>query len=361
MESAKANTSNHKNQKKSVTEKPSPVLNGAGILIKTLEDLNVDTVFGYPGGAVLPLYDELFDNNDINHVLIRHEQAGSHAADGYARATGKPGVVMATSGPGGTNTVTGIATAAMDSIPIVVFTGQVPREMIGNDAFQEADIVGITRPITKNNYLVKDVDELEKTVREAFHVATSGRPGPVLVDLPKDMLQAKGRFSGLHKVSIPSYKPTKKGHFTQIQKAAELLSEAKKPLIYAGGGVILGEAWKELTALAENHNIPVTTTLMGLGGFPESKPQSLGMLGMHGTYYANMATTECDVLLAVGARFDDRVTGNLEGFSPHSKKIHIDIDPANIGKNVAVDVPIVGDVKHVLPEIDKHTEQARDR
>ncbi|MEL7833856.1 biosynthetic-type acetolactate synthase large subunit [Fodinibius sp. Rm-B-1B1-1] len=356
MESAKAHTSN-KNKEKSVQEKESPVLNGAGILIKTLENLDVDTIFGYPGGAVLPLYDELFDNNDINHVLIRHEQAGSHAADGYARATGKPGVVMATSGPGGTNTVTGIATAAMDSIPLVVFTGQVPKEMIGNDAFQEADIVGITRPITKNNYLVKDVDELEQTVREAFHVATSGRPGPVLVDLPKDMLQAKGRFSGLHKVSIPSYNPTKKGHFTQIQKAAELLSEAEKPLIYAGGGVILGEAWEELTALAENHNIPVTTTLMGLGGFPESKPQSLGMLGMHGTYYANMATTECDVLVAVGARFDDRVTGDLEGFSPHSKKIHIDIDPTNIGKNVEVDVPIVGDVKHVLPEIDKHTEQ----
>ena len=328
-------------------------LNGAGILINTLKDLDVDTIFGYPGGAVLPLYDELYDKHDINHVLIKHEQAGTHAADGYARTSGKPGVVMVTSGPGGTNTVTGIATAAMDSIPLVVFTGQVPTDMIGNDAFQEADIVGITRPITKNNYLVKDVENLEQVTREAFHVATSGRPGPVLVDLPKDMLKSEGHYSGLHKVSIPSYNPTKKGHSAQIQKAAKMLSNAEKPLIYAGGGVVLGEAWEELTAMAERHNIPVTTTLMGLGGFPESKPQSLGMLGMHGTYYANMATTKCDVLLAVGARFDDRVTGNLEGFSPHSKKIHIDIDPTNIGKNVEVDIPIVGDVKYVLPEIDK--------
>jgi len=329
------------------------VLNGAGILINTLQDLDVDTIFGYPGGAVLPLYDELFDNHDINHVLIRHEQAGTHAADGYARATGKPGVVMVTSGPGGTNTVTGIATAAMDSIPLVVFTGQVPTSVIGNDAFQEADIVGITRPITKNNYLVKDVNDLEQVTREAFHVATSGRPGPVLVDLPKDMLKTEGHYSGLRKISMPSYNPTKEGHSTQIKKAAQMLSDAKKPLIYAGGGVVLGEAWDELTELAEKHNIPVTTTLMGLGGFPESKPQALGMLGMHGTYSANMATTECDVLFAVGSRFDDRVTGDLDGFSPHSKKIHIDIDPTNIGKNVEVDIPIVGDVKQVLPEIDK--------
>jgi acetolactate synthase-1/2/3 large subunit len=245
----------------------------------------------------------------------------------------------------------------MDSIPLVVFTGQVPTDMIGNDAFQEADIVGITRPITKHNYLVEDVEDLEQVTREAFHVATSGRPGPVLVDLPKDMLKAKGHYSGLRKVSIPSYNPTQKGHAAQIKKAAKMLSEAKKPLIYAGGGVVLGEAWNELTKMAERHNIPVTTTLMGLGGFPESKPQSLGMLGMHGTYYANMATTECDLLLAVGARFDDRVTGNLEGFSPHSKKIHIDIDPTNIGKNVEVDIPIVGDVKQVLPEIDKQIQK----
>ena len=332
-------------------------LNGSQILLRTLKDLDVDTIFGYPGGAVLPLYDELFDNHDINHVLIRHEQAGAHAADGYARATGKPGVVLVTSGPGGTNTVTSIATAAMDSIPIVVFTGQVPTDLIGNDAFQEADIVGITRPITKHNYLVKDVNNLEQVTREAFHVATSGRPGPVLVDLPKDMLKSDGYYSGLRKISIPSYKPTKEGHSTQIKKAADLLSKAKQPLIYAGGGVVLGEAWNELTEMAERHNIPVTTTLMGLGGFPEGKPQSLGMLGMNGTYYANLATTECDVLIAVGARFDDRVTGRLDGFSPHSKKIHIDIDPTNIGKNVEVEVPIVGDVKQVLPEMDKQIQK----
>lgn len=332
------------------------LLSGAGILIKTLKDLDVDTIFGYPGGAVLPLYDELYDRHDINHVLIKHEQAGTHAADGYARATGKPGVVMVTSGPGGTNTVTGIATAAMDSIPLVVFTGQVPTDLIGNDAFQEADIMGITRPVTKNNYLVKDVENLEQVTREAFHVASSGRPGPVVVDLPKDMLKSEGHYSGLRKISIPSYKPNKEGHATQITKAAKMLSDAEKPLIYAGGGVVLGEAWTELTTMAERHNIPVTTTLMGLGGFPEGKPQSLGMLGMHGTYYANMAITECDALLAVGARFDDRVTGNLEGFSPHSRKIHIDIDPTNIGKNVKVDIPIVGDVKRVLPEIDKRVE-----
>ncbi len=325
--------------------------NGAEILIKTLADLDVDTIFGYPGGAVLPVYDALFDNHDLNHILIRHEQAGSHAADGYARATGKPGVVLATSGPGGTNTVTGIATAMMDSIPLVVLTGQVPTGVIGNDAFQEADIVGITRPITKQNYLVRDVNDLENVLREAFHIATNGRPGPVLVDLPKDMLNTKGNFSGLKKVEIPSFKPTLHGHQPQITKAAEMLSNAKKPLIYAGGGVIAGEAWEELTAFAEKMNIPVTTTLMGLGGFPENKPQSLGMLGMHGTWYANMAMTECDVLLAVGARFDDRVTGRLDGFSPNSRKIHIDIDPSCIGKNVDVEVPIVGDVKHVLPGI----------
>lgn len=352
MEHAKAQNLKNSSTQDSGRPQNATELNGAGILIQTLKDLAVDTIFGYPGGAVLPLYDELFDEHDINHVLIRHEQAGTHAADGYARATGKPGVVMVTSGPGGTNTVTGIATAAMDSIPLVVFTGQVPTDLIGNDAFQEADIVGITRPITKHNYLVKDVSNLEQVVREAFHVASSGRPGPVLVDLPKDMLKTTAHFSGLRKVTMPSYNPTKEGHATQIQKAAKLMSEAEKPLIYAGGGVVLGEAWDELTEMAERHNIPVTTTLMGLGGFPESKKQALGMLGMHGTYYANMAVTECDVLLAVGARFDDRVTGRLDGFSPHSKKIHIDIDPTNIGKNVEVEVPIVGDVKRVLPEID---------
>lgn len=339
--------------KSSVPEEDVSYFSGAEILIKTLTDIGVDTVFGYPGGAVLPIYDQLFDCHDINHYLIRHEQAGTHAADGYARATGKPGVVLATSGPGGTNTVTGIATAAMDSIPLVVLTGQVPTGVIGNDAFQEADIVGITRPITKHSYLVRDVNDLEHCLREAFHIATSGRPGPVLVDLPKDMLNTEGRYTGKKKVQIPSYKPTTQGHYSQIAKAAKMLSEAKKPLIYAGGGVILGEAWDELTAMAERHNIPVTTTLMGLGGFPETKPQSLGMLGMHGTWYANMATSECDVLLCVGARFDDRVTGRLDGFSQNSRKIHIDIDPSSIGKNVPTEVPIVGDVKQVLPVMDK--------
>ncbi len=353
MAQPKTEPADQKNKNQATNKPDTAVLNGAEILINTLKDVNVDTIFGYPGGAVLPIYDSLFDEHDINHVLIRHEQAGAHAADGYARATGKAGVVLVTSGPGGTNTVTGIATAAMDSIPMVVFTGQVPTDMIGNDAFQEADIVGITRPITKHNYLVKDVSNLEQVIREAFHVATSGRPGPVLVDLPKDMIKSEAHYSGLKKVSIPSYKPTREGHSTQVAKAAQMLSNAKKPLIYAGGGVILGEAWEELTAMAERLNIPVTTTLMGLGGFPESKPQSLGMLGMHGTYYANMATTECDVLLAAGARFDDRVTGRLDGFSPHSKKIHIDIDPSNIGKNVPVEVPIVGDVKNVLSAIDQ--------
>lgn len=353
MAQPKTEPAEQKNKNQATNTPNTAVLNGAEILINTLKDINVDTIFGYPGGAVLPIYDSLFDEHDINHVLIRHEQAGAHAADGYARATGKAGVVLVTSGPGGTNTVTGIATAAMDSIPMVVFTGQVPTNMIGNDAFQEADIVGITRPITKHNYLVKDVGNLEQVIREAFHVATSGRPGPVLVDLPKDMIKNEAHYSGLKKVSIPSYKPTREGHSSQVAKAAQMLSNAKKPLIYAGGGVILGEAWEELTAMAERLNIPVTTTLMGLGGFPESKSQSLGMLGMHGTYYANMATTECDVLLAAGARFDDRVTGRLDGFSPHSKKIHIDIDPSNIGKNVPVEVPIVGDVKNVLSAIDQ--------
>ncbi|MCC5907507.1 MAG: biosynthetic-type acetolactate synthase large subunit [Balneolaceae bacterium] len=326
---------------------------GSEILIKTLADLDVDTIFGYPGGAVLPIYDTLFNNHDLKHILIRHEQAGTHAADGYSRATGKPGVVLATSGPGGTNTVTGIATAMMDSIPLVVLTGQVPTSVIGNDAFQEADIVGITRPITKQNYLVRDVNELEHVLREAFHIATNGRPGPVLVDLPKDMLNTHGTYSGAKQVNIPSFKPTLHGHQPQIAKAAEMLSNAKKPLIYVGGGAILGEAWEEVTKFAERLNIPVTTTLMGLGAFPESKPQSVGMLGMHGTWYANMAMTECDVLIAVGARFDDRVTGRLDGFSQNSRKIHIDIDPSCIGKNVEVEVPIVGDVKHVIPAIDK--------
>lgn len=337
------------------------VMTGSQILIHTLRDMQVEYIFGYPGGAVLPVYDALYDELEMNHILVRHEQAGTHAADGYARATGKPGVVLATSGPGGTNTVTGIATAAMDSIPIVVFTGQVATTVMGNDAFQEADIVGITRPITKHSYLVRNVNELESVIREAFHIATSGRPGPVLVDLPKDMLNATGRYSGKQKeVVLPSYRPVTAGNHSQIVKAARMISQAKKPLLYAGGGVMLGNAWEELTAFAEKFNLPVTTTLMGLGVFPESKPQSLGMLGMHGTWTANMATTECDLLIAVGARFDDRVTGRLDGFSPHSKKIHIDIDPSSIGKNVEVEVPIVGDAKLILAQLTELTREAPD-
>lgn len=346
--------------KRRATRKETPSepkeMTGAEIFVETLLDLDVDTVFGYPGGAVLPIYDSLFKRPELRHVLIRHEQGGAHAADGYARATGKAGVVLVTSGPGGTNTVTGIATANMDSIPMVVFTGQVPSNMIGNDAFQEADIIGITRPITKHSYLVKDVKDLEQTIREAFHIATTGKPGPVLVDLPKDMVNTTGTYYGKRDVSIPSYKPVTKGHSSQIARAAEMLKNAKRPLIYVGGGVILGEASQELTELGEKTNIPVTTTLMGLGAFPESKSQSVGMLGMHGTWYANMAMTECDVLLAVGARFDDRVTGRLDGFSPNSKKIHIDIDPSSISKNVEIDIPIVGNAKQILPELTKMTE-----
>ncbi|MEX1211285.1 MAG: biosynthetic-type acetolactate synthase large subunit [Balneolaceae bacterium] len=354
-------------EKKGVTALSNPsadpdvqMLSGSNILINTLKDLDVDTIFGYPGGAVLPVYDALFDEHEMKHILIRHEQAGTHAADGYARATGKPGVVLVTSGPGGTNTVTGIATAAMDSIPMVIFTGQVATSVIGNDAFQEADIVGITRPITKHNYLVRDVNELEGVIHEAFHIATHGRPGPVLVDLPKDMINSIGRYIGKRSVEIPSFKPVTSGNHSQIAKAARMISEAKKPLLYAGGGVMLGGAWEELTALAEKHNIPVTTTLLGLGVFPESKKQALGMLGMHGTWAANMATTECDLLVAIGARFDDRVTGRLDGFSPNSKKIHIDIDPCSIGKNVDVDVPIVGDVKEILPRLTELTTKTPD-
>lgn len=330
-------------------------LTGSQILIKTLLDLGVDTIFGYPGGAVLPIYEALYNSPELKHILIRHEQAGTHAADGYARSTGKPGVVLTTSGPGGTNAVTGIATAAIDSIPLVVFTGQVSTSLIGNDAFQEADIIGITRPITKHSYLVKDVNKLEHTIREAFHIATTGKPGPVLIDLPKDMVNQTGFYTGEKNVSLPSYRPVVHGHHSQIMKAAELLSNAKRPLIYAGGGVIRGQAWKELTEFAKRTNIPITTTLMGLGAFPENSPQALGMLGMHGTWYANMAITECDVLLAVGARFDDRVTGRVDGFSQKSRKIHIDIDPSCISKNVPVEIPIVGDVKNILPLLDQHT------
>jgi len=329
---------------------------GAQILLESLRLEGVDTIFGYPGGAVLDIYDELF-NFPIKHILARHEQAAVHAADGYARATGRAGVSLVTSGPGATNTVTGIATAYMDSIPVVVFSGQVPSALIGNDAFQEADIVGITRPCTKHNYLVKDVADLPRIIKEAFYIATSGRPGPVLVDIPKDVLQAKTEFHYPDKISIRSYKPNYEGHPGQILKALKLIMNAKKPVVYAGGGVVLSEAASEMTELSRLLNLPTTTTLMGLGGFPEDDELSLGMLGMHGTYRANMAVTHCDLLIAVGSRFDDRVTGKLDKFAADAKIIHIDIDPTSISKNVKVDIPIVGDVKDVLKKIIKHARE----
>jgi len=320
---------------------------GAQILLECLKREGVEVIFGYPGGAILPLVDEL-PNWGFRNILVRHEQAAVHAADGYARASGKVGVCLVTSGPGATNTVTGIATAYMDSIPVVVFTGQVPVHLIGNDAFQEADIVGITRPCTKHNYLVTDVKKLARIVREAFYIARSGRPGPVLVDLPKNVLTDTTEFRYPEKVEIRGYQPTLDGHIPQIERAARLILRARRPLIYAGGGVIYSGASEELRELAEFLQIPVTTTLMGLGGFPGTHPLFLGMLGMHGTYRANMAITHCDVLIAIGARFDDRVTGKVDEFSPHSKKIHIDIDPTSISKNVQVVIPIVGDCKRVL-------------
>ncbi len=320
---------------------------GAQILLECLKREGVEVIFGYPGGAILPLLEEM-SKWDFKFILVRHEQGAVHAADGYARASGKVGVCLVTSGPGATNTVTGIATAYMDSVPLVVFTGQVPVHLIGNDAFQEADIVGITRPCTKHNYLVTDVKDLARIVREAFYIASTGRPGPVLVDLPKNVLTAETEFHYPEKVEVRGYKPTLEGHMLQIQRAASLILKARQPVIYAGGGVVISGASEELIRLAELLDIPVTTTLMGLGGFPGVHPLFLGMLGMHGTYQANMAVMECDVLIAVGARFDDRVTGKVEAFSPKSKKIHIDIDPTSIKKNVHVDIPIVGDCKRVL-------------
>lgn len=326
-------------------------MTGAQILIQTLIDEGVDTLFGYPGGAVIGLYDVLHQTATLNHILVRHEQGATHAADGYARASGKPGVVMVTSGPGATNTVTGIATAYMDSIPLVVFTGQVPSAMIGNDAFQEADIIGITRPITKHSYLVKDVEQLAQIIHDAFHIATTGKPGPVLIDLPKDVLVAKAKYKKPETVNIRGYNPTYKGHSKQINKAAQLILESKRPLIYAGGGVNIGLAANSLKILAEKTQIPVTTTLLGLGAFPESSPLALGMLGMHGTWYANMAMTQTDLIIAIGARFDDRVTSKISAFAPNAKVIHIDIDPASIAKNIPVDVPIVGHVAEILPAL----------
>jgi acetolactate synthase-1/2/3 large subunit len=323
-------------------------MTGAEIFVRSLAEEGVEVVFGYPGGAVIGIYDALHDITDIKHILTRHEQGATHAAEGYAKASGKAGVVLVTSGPGATNTVTGIADAYMDSIPIVVFTGQVALPMIGNDAFQEADIVGITRPITKHNFLVKDVRELTRIIKEAFYIATTGRPGPVLVDLPKDVMAQKAPFEYPKSVDLRGYQPVVEGNSKQVKKAAELISKARRPVLYVGGGVINSGAARELRLLAEKLRCPVTTTLHGLGSFPEGNALSMGMLGMHGTWYSNVAVSYCDVLIAVGARFDDRVTGKVEAFAAEAKKIHIDIDPAAISKNVPVDVPIVGDVKHVL-------------
>ena len=327
------------------------MLTGADILIRSLEAEDVNFIFGYPGGSVLHIYDALFSQETIRHILVRHEQAAVHAADGYARSTGKPGVVLVTSGPGATNAVTGIATAYMDSIPLVVITGQVPTALIGNDAFQEVDAVGITRPCVKHNFLVKDVSKLAETLKKAFFVATSGRPGPVVVDIPKDITAHKAAFNYPEKISMRSYKPNNVGHTGQIKRAAELLLNAKRPMIYSGGGVVLGDSSEELTALTRELGFPITNTLMGLGSYPASDQQYLGMLGMHGTYEANMAMHECDTLLAIGARFDDRVTGEVKKFCPYAKIIHIDIDPASISKTIKVDVPIVGNVNRVLSDL----------
>ena len=325
-------------------------LSGAQILVQSLIDEGVEYIFGYPGGAVLHLYDALFQQEGLKHILVRHEQGATHAADGYARATGKPGVVLVTSGPGATNAVTGIATAYMDSIPMVIISGQVSLPVIGSDAFQEVDMIGITRPCVKHNFLVKDVTKLAETIKKAFYIATTGRPGPVVIDVPKDITapHIKVPYKYPKKVSIRSYNPVVTGHKGQIKKAVELLLGAQKPIIYAGGGVVLGEASKELTEFTRALGYPITNTLMGLGSFPASDQQFVGMLGMHGTYEANMAMHESDVIIAIGARFDDRVTGKLDLFCPYAKIIHIDVDPASISKTVRVDIPIVGEVKPVL-------------
>jgi len=334
-------------------------LSGAKAVLKSLEHEHVDTIFGIPGGVIIPIYDELYQQDAITHYLMRHEQAAAHAADGYARATGKVGVCMATSGPGATNLVTGIATAYMDSVPIVAITGQVTTDLIGNDAFQEADITGITQPVTKHNYLIRDASEIPQVIKEAFHIASTGRPGPVLVDIPKDVQTAITRFDYPKKVYLPGYQPTYEGHLGQIKRAAKAILEAHRPVIYVGGGAKISGASEEVRALAEAILAPVTMTLMGMGVLPAEHPLSLGMLGMHGTRYANYAVTESDLIIAIGARFDDRVTGKIASFAPNAKIIHIDIDPAEIGKNVRVDIPIVGDVKRVLQKLMPMLKQTR--
>ncbi len=323
---------------------------GAKILIEGLQREGAEIIFGYPGGSVLPIYDELYES-PLRHILVRHEQAAAHAADGYARASGRVGVCLATSGPGACNLVTGIATAYMDSVPVVAITGQVPTSMLGNDAFQESDITGITMPVTKHNYLVKKTEDIRRVVKEAFYIAGTGRKGPVLIDFPKDVVTREIEDRDPGDIRLRGYQPTYKGHSKQIEKAIDLLGLAERPVIYAGGGVIASDGSAELVRLAEELVIPVTTTLMGLGAIPCDHPLNLGMLGMHGTEYANYAVTECDCLLAIGARFDDRVTGKLDTFAPHASIIHIDVDPAEIGKNKRVDIPIVGDTKLVLQEM----------
>ena len=329
------------------------MMTGADILMNALVAEGVEYMFGYPGGAVLHLYDALFKQNQIKHILVRHEQGATHAADGYARATGKPGVVLVTSGPGTTNAITGIATAYMDSTPLIIITGQVPTALIGNDAFQEVDAVGISRPCVKHNFLVNDVNKLAETIKKAFYIATTGRPGPVLIDIPKDVTAHKAPFKYPETIEMRSYKPTAVGLPGQIHRAADLMLSAKRPIIYTGGGVVLGNGSKELTELTRLLGYPITQTLMGLGSYPSTDPLFLGMLGMHGTYEANMAMHDCDVLIGIGARFDDRVTGDIEKFCPYAKIIHIDIDPSSISKNVRVDVPVIGAVDKVLADLMK--------
>ncbi|MBC8211034.1 MAG: acetolactate synthase 3 large subunit [Gammaproteobacteria bacterium] len=338
-------------------------LSGSEIIVQFLKDEGVEHIFGYPGGAVLHIYDAIHRQDDVKHILVRHEQGATHAADGYARATGKPGVVLVTSGPGATNAITGIATAYMDSIPMVVISGQVPSGMIGSDAFQEVDAIGVSRPCVKHNFLVNDINKLAITLKKAFYVATTGRPGPVLIDIPKDITAPHIKISYEYpkQVSLRSYNPTVKGHPKQIKRAAELLLSAKRPMIYSGGGVILGNASEELRKVTRLLGFPITQTLMGLGAYPGTDKQNIGMLGMHGTYEANMAMHECDVLFAIGARFDDRITGDTSKFCPKAKIIHIDIDPASISKTINVDIPIVGEVKQVLTDLYQILEQSAEK
>ena len=341
----------------SKTEHEGKTMTGAQAVIASLEAEGVDTLFGYPGGQAIKIYDALYDSKKIHHVLARHEQGATHMADGYARATGKVGVVLVTSGPGATNTVTGIATAYMDSVPLVVITGQVTRGVIGTDAFQESDIVGITMPVVKHSFLLQSTDDLTRTFREAFYIASTGRPGPVLIDIPSDLSSAEMVFHYPDKICLPSYRPTYKGNAKQVRQAVACIQESKRPLIYAGGGIVTSHACSELTELAERMQIPVVTSLMGKGAMRCSNPLNLGPVGMHGSKYANMAVTECDLLIAVGARFSDRVTGKVDEFAPHAKIIHIDIDPAEIGKIIDPAVPIVGDAKVVLGAINDRLEK----